>query len=227
MTLPYRPRAVIFDMDGLLFDTETLWQDALLAAAAEAGHAIPDEVYNQSIGVRRSQCGALFLAHFGEDFLFEAFHADWRRHFWLIAESEVALKPGALELLDFLDQLRLPRAIATSSSRATVERHLTAHGLSDRFDVIIARGGYENGKPAPDPFLRAAEHLGVEPRLCLALEDSHIGVRSAWAAGMMTVMVPDLLEPTEEIRALCTRVVRDLHEVRDLVLANAEIAPGP
>lgn len=208
-------------MDGLLFDTEALWQEALLSAAAEGGHEIPDEVYNKSIGVRRSQCKGLFLSHFGEDFLFEDFHADWRRHFWRVAESKLALKAGVPELLDFLDQLRLPRAIATSSSRTTVERHLTTHGLMDRFDEIVCRGDYEQGKPAPDPFLRAAERLGVEPRFCLALEDSHIGVRSASAAGMMTVMVPDLLEPTEDICTLCVCVARDLHEVRAMVLACA------
>jgi HAD superfamily hydrolase (TIGR01509 family) len=219
MTLPHRPAAVIFDMDGLLFDTEALWQEALLSAAAEAGHAIPDEVYSKSIGVRRSQTRGLFLSHFGGDFLFDDFHASWSRHFWLIAENKLALKPGASELLDVVDQLRLPRAIATSSSRTTVERHLAAHGLSDRFDQIVCRGDYENGKPAPDPFLRAAERLGVEPRSCLALEDSHVGVRSASAAGMMTVMVPDLLEPTEELRALCVLVARDLHHVREAVLA--------
>lgn len=221
MTLPYRPSAVIFDMDGLLFDTEALWQEALLSAAAEGGHEIPDEVYNKSIGVPRSQCKGLFLSHFGDDFLFDDFHADWRRHFWRVAESNLALKAGVPELLDFLDQLRLPRAIATSSSRTTVERHLTTHGLMDRFDEIVCRGDYEQGKPAPDPFLRAAERLGVEPRFCLALEDSHVGVRSASAAGMMTVMVPDLLEPTEDICTLCVCVARDLHEVRAMVLACA------
>jgi HAD superfamily hydrolase (TIGR01509 family) len=220
MTLPRRPTAVVFDMDGLLFDTEALWQEALLSAAAEAGHEIPDVVYSQSIGIRRSQCGPLFRSHFGETFRFEDFHADWRRHFWLVAEGRDALKPGAAELLDILDQFRLPRAIATSSSRATVERHLASHRLTDRFHHLVCRGDYENGKPAPDPFLKAAERLAVEPRLCLALEDSHIGVRSASAAGMMTVMVPDLLEPTDALRALCVLVAGDLHQVRDLVLAS-------
>lgn len=220
MSLPHRPSAVIFDMDGLLFDTEALWQEALLSAGVELGHEIPDEVYTKSIGVRRSQCKDLFLAHFGADFRFEDFHAQWRRHFWLIAEHKLALKPGAPELLECLDHVRLPRAIATSSSRETVERHLSAHGLTARFDHIVCRGDYENGKPAPDPFLKAAERLGVEPRLCLALEDSHVGVRSAAASGAMTVMVPDLMAPTDEVRALCVFVARDLHHVRDLVLAR-------
>src|SRR6266446_7381141 len=132
------------------------------------------------------------------------------------------MKLGALELLDTLDQFGLPRAIATSSSRRTVERHLTAHNLMRRFEEIVAHGDYDRGKPAPDPFLKAAERLGVEPRLCLALEDSHNGIRSASSAGMMTIMVPDLLEPTDEIRGLCDFVVRDLHEARSLILAAIE-----
>lgn len=226
MTLPYRPSAVVFDMDGLLLDTEALWQDALLAAAAEAGHIVHDEIYNGSIGVRRSQCGDLFLSHFGEGFLFEEFHGSWRRHFWLIAEGKLALKPGVTELLDSLDQMALPRAIATSSSRATVERHLTSQGLTDRFDHIVCRGDYLNGKPAPDPFLKAAERLGVAPPSCLALEDSHVGVRSASAAGMMTVMVPDLLEAIPEVSALCVLIARDLHQVRDLLLSGEVEVPS-
>ena len=145
------------------------------------------------------------------------------RHFEILAATRLALKPGAIELLDTLDDLGLPRAIATSSARETVEHHLQFHDLVGRFHHIVGHGDYAVGKPAPDPFLKAAELLGVEPRSCLALEDSHNGVRSAAAACMMTVMVPDLLEPTDEIRGLCAFVARDLHEVRDLLLA-AEVS---
>ena len=161
------------------------------------------------------------MSHLGEAFPVDAFQEAWVRHFWVIAETRLELKPGALELLGTLDEMRLPRAIATSSSHRTVERHLTAHGLLGRFHAIVGHGDYQNGKPAPDPFLKAAERLGIEPALCLALEDSHNGVRSASAAGMMTLMVPDLLEPTEEIRGLCTLIVPDLHEVRRLILSVA------
>jgi len=221
MQLPRAPAAIIFDMDGLLFDTETLYQEAILLAAAEGGHEIAVDVFNRTVGLPWAESRALLLSHFGEAFRVDEFQATWVRHFWVIAETRLALKPGALELLDTLDQFRLPRAIATSSSRRTVERHLTAHNLMGRFEEIVAHGDYDRGKPAPDPFLKAAERLGVEPRLCLALEDSHNGIRSASSAGMMTVMVPDLLEPTDEIRALCIFVARDLHDVRRLIVSSA------
>jgi len=220
MKLPRTPAAVVFDMDGLLFDTETLYQEAILLAAAEGGYEVAVDIFSRTIGVPWAQSRTLLLSHFGEAFLIDEFQEAWVRHFWLIAETRLALKPGALELLDALDQFRLPRAIATSSSRRTVERHLTAHNLMGRFQEVVGQGDYERGKPAPDPFLKGATQLGVEPHLCLALEDSHNGVRSASSAGMMTVMVPDLLEPTDEIRGLCTFVVRDLHEVRGLILAT-------
>jgi beta-phosphoglucomutase-like phosphatase (HAD superfamily) len=218
MRLPRVPAAVVFDMDGLLFDTETLYQEAILLAAAEGGHEVAIEVFNRTVGLPWVQSRALLLAHFGETFPVDEFEEAWIRHFWVIAETRLALKRGALELLDTLDKLRLPRAIATSSYRRTVERHLTAHDLMGRFDEIVGHGDYENGKPAPDPFRKAAERLGVQPKLCLALEDSHNGARSASSAGMMTIMVPDLLEPTDEIRGLCTFVAGDLNEVRSALL---------
>ena len=222
MKLPRTPAAVVFDMDGLLFDTEVLYQEAIQLAAAEGGHEVAIDVFNRTVGLPWAQSRALLLSHFGEAFPVDQFQETWVRHFWMIAETRLALKLGALELLDTLDQFRLPRAIATSSSRRTVERHLTAYNLMGRFAEIVGHGDYERGKPAPDPFLKAAKRLGVEPYLCLALEDSHNGVRAASSAGMMTIMVPDLLEPTDEIRGLCTFVARDLHGVRRAVLAAIE-----
>jgi HAD superfamily hydrolase (TIGR01509 family) len=222
--LPRMPAAVIFDMDGLLFDTEALYQEALLLAAAEGGHNVAADLFGKTLGVPWPQTRTLLRSYFGDAFPVDAFEAVWLRHFWLIAETRLALKPGALELLDALDRLRLPRAIATSSSRDTVERHLQARGLVGRFDEIVGREDYEIGKPAPDPFLAAAGRLGVAPPRCLALEDSPNGVRSACSAGMMTVMVPDLAAPTEELRSLCVGVANDLHEVRRLLRDDAEDA---
>ncbi len=215
------PSAVVFDMDGLLVDSETLYQEAILLAAAEGGYTIDLEIVGRMTGAPWPLTRALLLGHFGDSFPVDTFVEVWLRHYRVIAETRLVLKAGVVELLDALDALRLPRAIATSSSHATVQHHLTATGIVGRFDAIVGAGDYASGKPAPDPYLLAAERLGVAPALCLALEDSHNGVRSAHAAGMMTIMVPDLLEATAEIRELCTLVARDLHEVRRLVLAAA------
>jgi len=182
MKLPRMPAAVVFDMDGLLFDTEVLYQEAIQLAATEGGHEVAIDVFNRTVGLPWAESRALLLSHFGEAFPVDEFEETWVRHFWAIAETRLELKLGALELLDTLDQFRLPRAIATSSSRRTVERHLTAHNLMGRFAEIVGHGDYERGKPAPDPFLKAAERLGVEPYLCLALEDSHNDVRAASSA---------------------------------------------
>jgi beta-phosphoglucomutase-like phosphatase (HAD superfamily) len=134
-----------------------------------------------------------------------------------VAKLQLRVKAGVVELLDFPDGTGLPRAIATSSRHEDVMRHLAARGLLGRFNTIIARGDYPRGKPDPDPFLKAAERLGVDPELCVALEDSHNGVRAASGAGMMTIMVPDLLPPTREMEELCVCIVQDLHEVRTLI----------
>jgi HAD superfamily hydrolase (TIGR01509 family) len=217
--LPRRPAAVIFDMDGLLFDTEALYQEAIMTAAGDVGREMTPAIFHSMIGRPWLQTRQFLLEHYGSSFPVDEFRAAWHRHFDVIVATRLALKPGAVELLDTLDALDLPRAIATSSSHRTAQHHLTAHELVDRFHQVVAHGDYAAGKPAPDPYLKAAERLGVDPSLCLALEDSHNGVRSASAAGMMTIMVPDLLEATDEIKGLCTFVVPDLHVVRRLVLA--------
>jgi HAD superfamily hydrolase (TIGR01509 family) len=133
----------------------------------------------------------------------------------------VALKQGVIELLDLLDQRDLPRAIVTSSSHKTVDAYLGSTGILPRFNAVIACGDYGRGKPHPDPFLRAAAALAKHPARCLVLEDSYNGIRAAHAAGMITIMVPDLLDATDEMRELCHAVAKSLHIVRNTLLESA------
>jgi HAD superfamily hydrolase (TIGR01509 family) len=221
MALPRPVKAVVFDMDGLLVDSEVVYCEALTSQAAAMGYELPLEVMKRMIGHAWAGSAQVVRDHFGPDFDTERLRTGSIERFYELAQAEVALKTGVLEILDHLDRAGLPRAIATSSRRTDVEHHLTAHGLMDRFHAVLAQGDYPRPKPNPDPYLKAAEALGVDPADCLALEDSHNGVRAAAAAGMMTIMVPDLLDPTEEMHALCIRIARDLHEVRGLLEAQA------
>jgi beta-phosphoglucomutase-like phosphatase (HAD superfamily) len=216
MTLPRRAHAVILDMDGLMFDTEALYRDAVIAAAAAGGHDIPLHFYLSTIGMSLDATRTAFRERCGNDFDFDLFWAS-ASQFREMTRLQPCLKAGLVELLDFLDEARLLRAIATSSRHEDVAHNLAIHGLLDRFGTVIARGDYSRGKPHPEPFLKAAERLGVEPESCLALEDSYHGVRAASGAGMMTIMVPDLLPPTAEMEALCVCIARDLHEVRAMI----------
>jgi HAD superfamily hydrolase (TIGR01509 family) len=220
MSLPRAVKAVVFDMDGLLFDSETVYRDAMIATAESWGLEMPSELFLRLVGLPWIANVPMLKAHYGPSFDTEAFRKEATRRFHVVADAEICLKAGVVEILDFLDAAGLPRAIATSSLHPTVQHHLGQHGLIDRFDALVAQGDYARGKPAPDPYLVAAERLGVPPPDCLALEDSHNGVRAAHAAGMMTIMVPDMLDPTEEMRTLCVRVARDLHEVRELLAAQ-------
>ncbi|WP_082494069.1 HAD family hydrolase [Methylobacterium sp. Leaf106] len=213
MPFPQAIAAVIFDMDGLLFDTERLYFEAMRMAADELGTSLTPEIIYHTIGLPVANCNVIWAEHFGPNFEAASFWAVTSRNFKMLAENDLRLKAGAIELLDLLDRLKLPRAIATSTDRMTVDHHLAKVGLSERFDAIVAYGDYDHGKPHPAPYTTAAERLGVAPMHCLALEDSHNGVRSAAAAGMTTIMVPDLIGATEEMRELTLRVARDLHEV--------------
>jgi len=214
VSLPRAPKAVVFDMDGLLVDTEPVVFRAMQRAAGAIGGEMPFGTFQRMVGLQHAHSEKIVIEHFGEGFDLAAWSAAVGAHFREELAAGIALKAGAAEILDRLDQLGLPRAIATSSSLESVRASLGPHSLVDRFHALITRDVQTRGKPHPEPFLKAAEALGVDPADCLALEDSHNGVRAASAAGMMTVMVPDMLDPTEEMETLCVRIARDLHEVR-------------
>jgi HAD superfamily hydrolase (TIGR01509 family) len=141
-----------------------------------------------------------------------------------MCEHAIPVKPGALEMIAHLRAAGLPMAVATSTGSRSARDHLSRAGILPHLVAVVGRDDVTQGKPHPEPYLKAAAHLGVEPALCLALEDSHNGVRAAAAAGTMTVMVPDLLPATEEMRRLCVHIASDLGEVRRMLEGTIEAA---
>lgn len=218
MALPQTPLAVIFDMDGTLFDTERLYADAFAFITADLPREIDRQFVLRCIGLPWPETAELFDQEFGHlvdtQHVFDAWHAESDRR---MGSEPVDLKPGARELLGTLSTHAIPCAIATSGKHHQVTRNFSGHDLDHHFVTVVAHGDYRLGKPAPDPFIEAANRLGVAPADCLALEDSHNGVLSASSAGMMTIMVPDFIPPSEEHQRLCCHIAEDLHEVERLV----------
>lgn len=213
MSLPRRPLGVVFDLDGTLIDSEALVREAHFAAAHAMGYAMSEAQFLSLVGLHREANDIQLRRFYGEDFPLGRFIATTRAH---VGDRVAPLKPGALELIDALEAARAPFALATSSRRPWVERHFAAYKFAPRFKAVVTRQDVINGKPDPEPYLKACAGLGVAPADVLALEDSHPGVRSAHGAGCMTVMIPDLLAPDEEMRAKA-RIMGSLHDVLALL----------
>lgn len=213
--------AVIFDMDGTLIDSEAVYIAGMQDAARILGLPLPIDLCHAMVGVPSHECNLMLQEHYGAGFDLAVFRGHFGQSVQRQMKDRVPVKPGAVELLDFLRAQDLPIAIATSAGRATAERNLGRAGLLDRFVTLATRDDVEHPKPAPDLYLEAARRLGVMPECCVAFEDSSIGIVAAHAAGMRAVMVIDILPPTEEARSKCTHIAQDLNEVLRLMRDTA------
>ncbi|BBD00796.1 HAD family hydrolase [Sphingobium sp. YG1] len=191
--LPDPVRAVIFDMDGTLIDTEAAHRRAFAETGEAIGWPMSDALLLSMVGIHRDENERMLSQHLGPDFPLARFYAESDALFEAAVDAGIALRPGALLLLDHLKQAGIPMALATSTAAPYAQQRLEKSGLLDYFDVIVTRSDVEHPKPHPEPYLLAAQRLGVDPAHIVAVEDSYAGVRSAVAAAMATVMVPDLL----------------------------------
>ena len=219
------PEAVIFDMDGLMVDTEKIWEHSKLVVCERLGIPFSHEYAN----LTRGTSGKTFVDK-TEEYYAQLGYPDvdgqaYLDEIWDLAdqafeEGGVDKMPGLDELLAWLKEQGIPRAVASGSKLVQVKHHLELLGLGDAFTMAISGFDIENSKPAPDIFLKAARELGCDPARTVVLEDSANGIRAAHAGGFIPIMVPDMESP-EPVEGLCRRVCASLLEVRDLLAADA------
>lgn len=209
-----RRYAVIFDMDGVIFDTERLLIDCWKPVAEAHGVEDIEETIYRCIGLSETYSRKVFFDTYGKDFPLDAYQEEVREIFRKRAADGIPEKAGARELLAGLAAARVPLALASSTREEVVRRELAEAGLLPYFRVVIGGDRIARSKPAPDIFLKAAALLGAAPEECFVVEDSPNGIRAAAAAGMIPLMVPDQLQPDEEIRGLASRIFSSLEEVQ-------------
>lgn len=221
-----KPLGAIFDQDGLLFDTEVVFERCWREEGEKTGIVITPEFTRKMSGCGRKELVEIIASNFptvnAEEFV-ERVHC-------AAADAQLAMtpvvKPGAREILEFCRLNGIKIALASSSMRRCVDHNLAASQLTEYFDAVITGRDVQNGKPAPDIFLLAAEKIGLPPEKCVVFEDSFNGIRAAYAAGTFPIMIPDRAEPTPEILKLCTKFSSLLDALKYLKSQSPTILAG-
>ena len=211
-------QAVIFDMDGVIFDSERLVIECWEEVAAK--HNIPDivEICMRVQGNNREETGKRFREKYGKDFPYETYKKEVTALFLdRYGEGRLPMKPGVVEILKELRRNNIPLALASSTRSDIVKLEMAEANLLPYFDAVLGGDMVPHSKPEPDIFLKAAELIESDPSECLVIEDSHNGVRAAYRAGLRSIMVPDLLAVTDEMKEKATYVVKNLNEAISII----------
>lgn len=207
-------RAAIFDMDGLMLDTEPLYRTAWKQASAECGFDLTDEIYKQFVGRSRVDGFQSLVDTFGPQFRLQRFEAAVAKNeSSAFLNTPLSKKPGLEALLRFLESRKIPTAVATSTEQRRALPMLKLAGLLNKFKAVVTSDEVARGKPFPDIFLAAAQRLGVEPGACLVLGDAESGVMAANKAGAHIYVVPDMVAPSDATKHLAHGIFASLHDV--------------
>ena len=210
---------VIFDMDGLMFDTESLIIDCKKRAGDKFGYNITRDIVIQTVGLNYEKTKNLMMEAFGKNFDFdEIYKVSMQYMNEYIIKYGMPYKKGLLELVDFLEEIKILKAVATSSEKKRAQFCLQKAGIDKRFNAIVCGDMIENGKPAPDIFLKASDICNVSPEKCIVLEDSPYGIMAAYRANMLPIMIPDLLQPNNEIEKLLYAKCDSLLDIIDILI---------
>ena len=212
-------KAVIFDMDGVLIDSERFYSSIWAKAGKPLGFNIDDSFYIEKLyGKSFKMCEDVMLEEYGKDFPVGKFISLVRNIFdEELASSGIPLRDGVAELLDFVELRSLPKAIGTSGLMEDVHRCLRPHNILARFQAVSTADQVKHAKPAPDIFLNAASKIGVAAENIIVIEDSELGVLAAHRAGMRVIMATDLIQPSRDIASKALKVVGSLHDVPMLI----------
>lgn len=214
--------AVIFDMDGTMFDTERLSVESWKKAAAENDQEmLPLQFLTSLIGTTRDYGKKELCQKFGSMDLCEYMLEEQQKYFKEFLEKDgIPEKKGLRNLINFLKSRKISIAVATSSPRVKALEYLEKTGLKDEFVLVMGGDDVKEGKPEPEIFLKTAEQLKVSPSKCMVIEDSINGIKGALKGGFITVMVPDLAYPEEQLKKRLDGICSNLDEVADLLYVN-------
>jgi HAD superfamily hydrolase (TIGR01509 family) len=210
--------AIIFDMDGLLLDSERIALSTFIDACREHDFEPDVNVYFKCIGTTEVQTREILLNGYGKDFPFNAVYKLWKNKYHEeISSKPVPLKDGVLDLLQYLQKKDIKKAVVTSTNQESAVKRLASSEIVHFFEFVLGGDQVSRGKPDPEIYLTACRKLNVAPANCLALEDSNNGVLSAFSAGLTVIQIPDLLEPSARVKALGHNIVKSLFDVENIL----------